>query len=663
MRIPIASALGHNQRSPALVLAFLVLWVAIASPLQQHEAEAPRRSAGAAMHRMYRHRRYIANGVDLPASRRPQRPGFVALPKVYDASFQMSALSNLRASSNSARCKASLSLGSSFWPGGGLLQAPAGRSGLPNALRLRGSAQKAGVSSSSGRVVATASKKDSKNGDAEATGRESREKVKSPMTGRPIYVGGTAYQKIIDLGYILIDGQLVHRNCVQEGVVDAQCSVSLDGGPAAASDAPEEGVSGGDGKKSKKGPVRGVKEKRQDLPSATVGGESARGGADYVEVDDEVNLTPGVPSLDRQDDYQSSFWEDGSLEGSLIFFGGAQGTDGGADVGDWEVDSLQIDDASAAASAADERQMQFSAPFWMRWRDEQLMSIFNELKDSDGKVGLIQLRAALLEVNVNLRAELLWDLLNVADGDGLVRLDYADFTRLVVGVLESSDFRWGEAAGDPGGTGNDGGEPQRGRESKGVGVGVGVGGLFSAAALPSSYDYHYGTSDADVVSSTSLPLVDLGKTAAAAGDIPFKAGQEALAGGGGNRSAIASNTAKYMQLLNDASKNISAAIMNNWNMMMRHHAGDWKGVWTCYTVPPSAAEAAAAEDGHHVTLTWAFERRRVVSSIDPRPSGLEEALGLVASLHEREGGGWREVLPYHPLSMTSSRPPRSLPIP
>ena len=52
-----------------------------------------------------------------------------------------------------------------------------------------------------------------------------------------------------------------------------------------------------------------------------------------------------------------------------------------------------------------------------------------------------QLRAALLEVNVSLRAELLWDLLHVADGDGLVRLEYEEFARLVVGVLESSNFR------------------------------------------------------------------------------------------------------------------------------------------------------------------------------------------------------------------------------
>ncbi len=44
-------------------------------------------------------------------------------------------------------------------------------------------------------------------------GEAGAEKVKSPITGRLINVGGPAFQKILDLGYVLKDGQLIHRNC------------------------------------------------------------------------------------------------------------------------------------------------------------------------------------------------------------------------------------------------------------------------------------------------------------------------------------------------------------------------------------------------------------------------------------------------------------------
>ena len=45
----------------------------------------------------------------------------------------------------------------------------------------------------------------------------SRKKVRSPLTGRQIYVGGSAFQNVIDLGYIFVNGELVHRNCVEQG--------------------------------------------------------------------------------------------------------------------------------------------------------------------------------------------------------------------------------------------------------------------------------------------------------------------------------------------------------------------------------------------------------------------------------------------------------------
>jgi hypothetical protein len=41
-------------------------------------------------------------------------------------------------------------------------------------------------------------------------------RVKSPITGRLINVGGPAFQKVIELGYILHNGHLVHRNVVGE---------------------------------------------------------------------------------------------------------------------------------------------------------------------------------------------------------------------------------------------------------------------------------------------------------------------------------------------------------------------------------------------------------------------------------------------------------------
>jgi hypothetical protein len=70
-------------------------------------------------------------------------------------------------------------------------------------------------------VSAMALKKDGKGshsiGDAEDAVEYPRKKVKSPLTGRLIYVGGPAFQRIIDLGYIFVDDQLVHRNCVEQG--------------------------------------------------------------------------------------------------------------------------------------------------------------------------------------------------------------------------------------------------------------------------------------------------------------------------------------------------------------------------------------------------------------------------------------------------------------
>ena len=41
------------------------------------------------------------------------------------------------------------------------------------------------------------------------TRARARAQVKSPLTGRHINVDGPAFQRVIDLGYIYIDGQLV----------------------------------------------------------------------------------------------------------------------------------------------------------------------------------------------------------------------------------------------------------------------------------------------------------------------------------------------------------------------------------------------------------------------------------------------------------------------
>jgi hypothetical protein len=147
-----------------------------------------------------------------------------------------------------------------------------------------------------------------------------------------------------------------------------------------------------------------------------------------------------------------------------------------------------------------------------------LLAIFNELKDVGGKVNLIDLRSSLLEVNVQLRAELLWDLLHVADVDGVVRLDYDEFARLLIGVLDSSDFRWGG-----------------GREGNEVTNGALAGSVAS------------GTPGRQITLDGST------------------------------------NTENYMQLLNDKSVNITPPQQTNWDLMMQHHAGEWKGVWTCYS--------------------------------------------------------------------------------
>jgi len=78
--------------------------------------------------------------------------------------------------------------------------------------------KKEGTSERSGGEDEGESEGERSGGEDEGEARDPRKKVKSPMTGRPIYVGGPAFQRIIDLGYLFVDGQLVHRN-VQNGEV------------------------------------------------------------------------------------------------------------------------------------------------------------------------------------------------------------------------------------------------------------------------------------------------------------------------------------------------------------------------------------------------------------------------------------------------------------
>jgi len=316
-------------------------------------------------------------------------PSFAAAPGLHRVCGPHPVLAELRACARTTPAHgAVLLLRCGVGPGGGALR----RWSRPGLLAPPGLS-----TSRPGRVVAIASKKEGKGDNVEDVGPSSsgrsREKVKSPMTGRLINVGGPAYQKIIDLGYILIDGQLVHRNCVQEGIVDAQCSVSWSMGPEAA---------GGHGKKSKKAVEREVDDGQHELRPAS-GGEGGAGGPGYVveadeEVDNEVNLMPsGSQSLLRDvpglsgDLSEPAFMAD-SFVRRAVFDGGARPdvADDGVDGGDWEVDSLQIDEGSISEDT------EFSAPFWMRWRDEQLLAIFNELKDEGGKVGLIQVGRLLL---------------------------------------------------------------------------------------------------------------------------------------------------------------------------------------------------------------------------------------------------------------------------
>ena len=90
-------------------------------------------------------------------------------------------------------------------------------------IRARGrgmvmASKKEGTSERSGGEDEGESEGERSGGEDEGEARDPRKKVKSPMTGRPIYVGGPAFQRIIDLGYLFVDGQLVHRN-VQNGEV------------------------------------------------------------------------------------------------------------------------------------------------------------------------------------------------------------------------------------------------------------------------------------------------------------------------------------------------------------------------------------------------------------------------------------------------------------
>ena len=258
-----------------------------------------------------------------------------------------------------------------------------------------------------------------------------------------------------------------------------------------------------------------------------------------------------------------------------------------------------------------------SQPIWVRWRDEQLQAVFDDLKDDEGKVGLIQLRAALFEVNVGMRSELLWDLLHLADENGQVRLDYDAFSRLLIGVLESSNtFRWGS----DGSGANTGGAP----------------GLGDASAM------------AGATATEAMGLYER-LSPSWRGDGGGRAGK--ARGLGDARSGFwrdeeteenkGINTEEYMKLLNSGpAYNHSSAVATNWALLIKHHAAEWKGVWTTYAVAPAPPgdSAGRVSTQEPVVLEWPSERRRVVSLIEPRP--LAESISYV----DIDLGSWSQDL-------------------
>ena len=151
---------------------------------------------------------------------------------------------------------------------------------------------------------------------------------------------------------------------------------------------------------------------------------------------------------------------------------------------------------------------------------------------------------ALGQVQVPLSSELLWDMLHLADADGLVRLDYDMFVRLLTGVLESSMFRWGDSAVLP----DSGKDAWVGGDTFGAGSGL------------------YEMADGKLDDKSRGERGALG-----VGGVVEEEEQGGARGSLVNTETM--NTQVYMELLNHQSINISAATRTNWDLMIDHHAG------------------------------------------------------------------------------------------
>jgi len=98
---------------------------------------------------------------------------------------------------------------------------------------------------------------------------------------------------------------------------------------------------------------------------------------------------------------------------------------------------------------------------------------------------------------------------------------------------------------------------------------------------------------------------------------------------------------------------VSGAVQTNWDLMMQHHAGEWKGVWTGYAVAPPSSDTRTNTEP--VTLTWASERRRVVSLIESQNKG--ESVNYV----DMDLGGWDDAIDSTLPDDYSSAPRATLP--
>ena len=242
-------------------------------------------------------------------------------------------------------------------------------------------------------------------------------KVLSPITGRAIRVNGPAFQKVLELGYILHNGELMHKN-------------------------QRDGASNG-----KAVPAR----KRPPQPGGATVARSAGGAA-------RVRVRKG--GLGAREKVGRGAGKSGARERKTA----AEGLAGGnvtehsqSEQHAW-VGSVVPGPSKKVAIAVDEAE---DAMWWEdgatpgRIPTEQLLAIFQEMRDGKGEVNLVQLRTALLAVQVNMPTPLLWDLLNLADESGMVQLDYNEFVHLLRmcsgGAARASGGRvtWEDGPGGP----------------------------------------------------------------------------------------------------------------------------------------------------------------------------------------------------------------------